>query len=574
MNTIPDDFLDRLRESVRIEDVVRARIPLKKAGSEYKGLCPFHSEKTPSFHVIPDKQFFHCFGCGASGDVVKFVKDFDKGGFLAAVKTLADLAGLPMPKAETYTPPAEEIRYFTVYEQAAAFYGHTLASDAPAQQYLTQRGIAASSVKQFGLGLAPDAWDSLSRFLMTRDHPADFLVSAGLSVQKDPKRPPFDRFRRRLMFPIQNRQGKVVAFGGRILPGHATTEHDDAPKYLNSPETERFQKSQMLYGLPQALPTLRKTNRATVVEGYTDVILLHQYGYTDAVAPLGTAFTETQMSLLWKIVDQIVVCFDGDAAGMRAAARCIDRVLPDLRAEKSLVIMMMDPGEDPASLMALGRQARWDQMRAAPVSILDFWMLIHRQTLAGSGHERAALMKTLLKDCDAIRDSDLRAFYKQDLKDRFYQARAPRFEKGKKQGSIGVGLGLPLPSPKINLDRVCCALLADLAHHPEWLEDGAELLGHLTFPSPHIDEIRARVVALAVKGLDKTEGDPYISQSQWIHQTLKELDLWQSDPIMPQLFLKATHDDYDQWNASCLKLQRSLEKGNARQKIKKMMALS
>jgi hypothetical protein len=246
-------------------------------------------------------------------------------------------------------------------------------------------------------------------------------------------------------------------------------------------------------------------------------------------------------------------------------------VLPDLRAEKSIVIMMMDPGEDPASLMASGRQGRWDQMQASPLSILDFWMLIHRQTLAGSGHERAALMKTLLKDCDAIRDPDLRAFYKQDLKDRFYQARAPRFEKGKKQGAIGVGLGLPLPSPKTNLDRVCCALLADLAHHPEWLEDGAELLGHLVFPSPNIDEIRARVVALAVKGLDKEDEDPYMNQSQWIHQALKNLDLWQSDSVMPQLFLKPTHDAYDQWNESCLKLQRSLQKLGVRQKIKNVM---
>lgn len=565
MVNIPDEFLERLRESVRIEDVIRARIPLKKAGQDYKGLCPFHQEKTPSFHVIPNKQFFHCFGCGASGDVIKFVKDFDKGGFLAAVKTLADVAGLPMPKADAPPPSAEETRYFALYEQASAFYHHTLASDGRVQQYLTQRGINAISVKHFFLGYAPDVWDALSRFLMTRDHRPHDMVEAGLCVQKDPNRPPFDRFRRRVMFPIHNRQGKIVAFGGRTLPGEALTDHADAPKYLNSPETEHFQKNRMLYGLFQALPTLRKTRRATVVEGYTDVILLHQNGYTDAVAPLGTAFTETQISLLWSVVDQIVVCFDGDAAGIRAAERCIQRILPDLRPEKSLTIMMMDAGEDPASLMAAGGQARWEQMQSRTLSILDFWMWIHRQTLAGSGHDRAALMKRLLADCDAIRDPDLKAFYKQDLRDRFYQARRAPLGLSKKQPFAARSDG-PLPSPKVNLDRACCALLADLAHHPEWLEDAAEILGHLTFPNPLIEDIRARVVKGAVQGLDNAADKPYMDQSPWIHQALKALELWNSDSVMPQLFLTPSHDVYDLWHESCLRLKRTLEHSRSRQK--------
>ncbi|MFM7630466.1 MAG: DNA primase [Alphaproteobacteria bacterium] len=564
MVAIPNEFLERLRESVRIEDVVRARIRLKKAGHDYKGLCPFHQEKTPSFHVIPHKQFFHCFGCGASGDVIKFVQDFDKGGFLAAVKTLADLAGLPIPKAEAPPPSAEETRYFTLYEQATAFYHHTLAGDAGGQRYLQQRGIHTASVKQFSLGLAPDAWDSLSRFLTTRDHRPHDMAEAGLCVQKDPKRPPFDRFRHRLMFPIHNRQGKVVAFGGRTLPGEALTEHADAPKYLNSPETEHFQKNRMLYGLFQALPTLRKTRRVTVVEGYTDVILLHQHGYTDAVAPLGTAFTEMQMTLLWSLVDQMVVCFDGDAAGMRAAERCIQRMLPDLRPEKSVAIMMMDAGEDPASLMAAGGQARWDQMQTNALSILDFWMRIHRQGLDGSGHERAALMKTLLGDCDAIRDPDLRAFYKQDIRDRFYQARTPPSRLLKKQ-TVGVVQG-PLPSPKGNLDRVCCALLADLAHHPEWLEDAAELLGHITFPNPAIEEIRAHLVDRAVQGVDKSPEQPYINPSEWIQNALQALELWKSDAVMPPLFLKPSHDVYNLWHESCLKLKRSLDMSQFRKK--------
>ena len=564
MVTLSDDFLERLRESVRIEDVIRARIPLKKAGHEYKGLCPFHTEKTPSFHVIPSKQFFHCFGCGASGDVIKFVKDFDKGGFLAAVKTLADLGGLTIPTAETAPAPAEDTRYFTLYEQASAFYQHTLASDGAAQRYLTQRGITPASVKHFSLGFAPDAWDALSRFLMTRDHRPHDLVDAGLCVQKDPNRPPFDRFRHRVMFPIQNRKGNIVAFGGRTLPGGGVTDHADAPKYLNSPETEHFQKNQMLYGLFQALPTLRKTRRATVVEGYTDVILLHQQGYSDAVAPLGTAFTETQMSILWFLVDQIVVCFDGDAAGMRAAERCIQRILPDLRPEKSIAIMMMDAGEDPASLMAAGGQARWDQMQNHPLSILDFWMRIHHQTLGGSGHQRAALMKQLLLDCDVIRDPDLKAFYKQDIRDRFYNIRTSRFNPSKQKPFAG--MGGPLPSPKANLDRICCALLADLAHHPEWLEDAAELLGHLTFPNPLIDGIRGRMVDMAVQGLDKTTDQPYINPSQWIQNALQALELWKSDAVMPQLFLKPSHDVYDLWHESCLKLKRSLDLSQSRQK--------
>jgi hypothetical protein len=221
----------------------------------------------------------------------------------------------------------------------------------------------------------------------------------------------------------------------------------------------------------------------------------------------------------------------------------------------------MDTGEDPASLMAAGGQARWDQMQNHALSILDFWMRLHQQTLAGSGHQRAALMKQMLRDCDVIRDPDLKAFYKQDIRDRFYRLRTSPLKKQ----PFGV-IGIPLPSPKNNLDRMCCALLADLAHHPEWIEDAAELLGHLTFPNPSIDEIRGRMVGMAAEGLDKTTDQPYINPSPWIQNALQALELWTSDPVMPQLFLKPSHDVYDLWHESCLKLKRSLALSQSRQK--------
>ena len=317
-------LLDDIRAAVDIVDLVSRFVNLRKAGSHWKGLCPFHAEKTPSFTVNPQKGIFHCFGCGVGGDAFGFVMRQDRLSFPEAVRALAKSTGVALPDERGATSGdsgREEL--IRVMELAGRFYVETLWKPAGerARAYLEQRGIDTEIARRFGLGYAPEGWESLLTFMKGEKVAEDALIAAGLAVARENRAGAYDRFRGRLLFPIRDLQGRVVAFGGRGFG-------DEQPKYLNSPETPLYTKGNLLYAADLARPTIQSQNRALLVEGYVDCIMAHQYGFTGTVAALGTAFTPAQLALLRRYCDEVVTFFDADAAGQKAAARAEELLEP------------------------------------------------------------------------------------------------------------------------------------------------------------------------------------------------------------------------------------------------------
>lgn len=343
MSRIPASFIDELMARTDIVEVINSRVPLKRAGHEFKACCPFHGEKTPSFTVSPAKQFFHCFGCGAHGTALGFLMDYEHLGFPEAVEELAGLAGLEVPR-ETGGPDGRP-DLFGVLDAAAAFYRRQLARHPAALEYLRGRGIGPEVAKRFGLGYAPDSWDALLRQLGGDAEARRTLVAAGLAIEREPDRL-YDRFRGRLMFPIRDARGRVIGFGGRVIG-------DGEPKYLNSPETPLFHKGRELYGLYEARHALREIPRLMVVEGYMDVVGLHQAGLTWAVATLGTSTTTEHLGRLFRVTSDVVFAFDGDRAGRQAAWRALENSLPALVEGRQVRFLFLPEGEDPDSLVRL-----------------------------------------------------------------------------------------------------------------------------------------------------------------------------------------------------------------------------
>ncbi|HET8552479.1 MAG TPA: DNA primase [Gammaproteobacteria bacterium] len=342
MARIPQSFIDELIARADIVEVVGNRVQLKKAGREFSACCPFHSEKTPSFTVSPQKQFYHCFGCGAHGTALGFLMDYDHLDFVEAVRQLAAQFGLEVP-TEAGTEKPKDAGLPELMSEAASFYREQLKSHPPAIDYLKGRGIDGKIAAEFGLGYAPGGWDTLAtRF--GRDAKAQKqLAAAGLVIQKDAGGF-YDRFRERIMFPIRDRRGRTIGFGGRVLD-------KGEPKYLNSPETELFHKGSELYGLFEARQALRDIPRLLVVEGYMDVIALAQHGIRYAVATLGTATTPYHLQRLFRITREIVFCFDGDRAGRAAAWRALETTLPEVREGRQVRFLFLPEGEDPDSLV-------------------------------------------------------------------------------------------------------------------------------------------------------------------------------------------------------------------------------
>jgi len=347
---IPQKFIDDLLDRVDIVEVIDRRVKLKKTGKNFSACCPFHDEKTPSFSVNPGKQFYYCFGCGAGGNALGFLMDYERLEFPEAVESLAQTVGLQVPKEELrpgQTPPQDTNRpILEQLEQAARFYEHSLRKHSEAKRavaYLKGRGLSGEIARAFRVGFAPPGWDNL---LQTADNDAQQikrLTDGGMLVTNDRGRT-YDRFRDRIVFPILDARGRVIAFGGRVLG-------DDKPKYLNSPETPVFHKSRELYGLYQARKSERSLNRIVVVEGYMDVIALAQYGIGYAVATLGTATSEAHMERLFRHVPEVVFCFDGDEAGRKAAFRALESTLPVMQDGRQARFLFLPDGEDPDSLV-------------------------------------------------------------------------------------------------------------------------------------------------------------------------------------------------------------------------------
>ena len=345
---IAKHFIDDLLARANIVEVVERVVQLKKAGRDFQGLCPFHTEKSPSFTVSPEKQFYHCFGCGAHGSAIGFLMNHDGLGFVEAVEDLAGMLGLDV-QYETAGPVAPAADYsglYQVMDEAQQLYARLLREHparARAVDYLKGRGLTGAVAKRFGIGYAPPGWDALVSALATDPARRKLLIEAGLAVEKDNDRF-YDRFRDRVMFPIRDRRGRCIAFGGRIID-------EGEPKYLNSPETPIFHKRQELYGLDQVLRRGKRPERVLIVEGYMDVVALGQFGVDNAVATLGTATTGEQIEQLYRHVSEIVFCFDGDAAGRRAAWRALETALPLLQEGRRAGFLFLPQGHDPDSLV-------------------------------------------------------------------------------------------------------------------------------------------------------------------------------------------------------------------------------
>ncbi|MZR63584.1 DNA primase [Alcanivorax sp. DP30] len=352
MARIPDNFIQDLLARTDLVELIDARVPLKKTGRNYSACCPFHQEKTPSFTVAPDKQFYYCFGCGAKGNAVGFLMEYEHMSFPEAVKQLASQAGMEVPESrpETAADRQRKDRLQSLYDllgRAEHFYTQQL-RQAPEKQsavnYLKNRGLSGEIAKRFALGFAPPGFDNLITGLSLTEATLEQALTAGLLVRRDDTGRVYDKFRDRIIFPIRDTRGRTIGFGGRLLG-------DGKPKYLNSPETPVFHKGQELYGLWEWRQSRDRSERLYVVEGYMDVIALHQYGVPNVVATLGTATTEEHAHKLFRQVDEVILCFDGDKAGVRAAWRALESLLPALDDGKQVRFLFLPDGEDPDTLV-------------------------------------------------------------------------------------------------------------------------------------------------------------------------------------------------------------------------------
>ena len=361
---IPESFIQDLLARVDIVDLVDSYVPLKKAGANYSACCPFHNEKTPSFTVSPSKQFYHCFGCGAHGTAIGFVMEYQGLGFVDAIKDLAGRAGMVVPESEGGQARQEnggQLRALVeIMARAAQYYKEQLKRSPKAIEYCKKRGLTGEIAARYGMGYAPDGWQNLQAVFP--DYNADALKAAGLVIENEAGRR-YDRFRDRLMIPIINQKGEIIAFGGRVID-------QGEPKYLNSPETPLFEKGRELFGLPQARQALRETNTAIVTEGYMDVIALAQNGVGNALATLGTATTPTHVQKLLRQVDRIVFCFDGDNAGRKAAWRALENALEALADNKQIGFVFLPAEHDPDSFIRAHGKAAFDReiTQATPLS--------------------------------------------------------------------------------------------------------------------------------------------------------------------------------------------------------------
>jgi DNA primase len=420
-------FLDELRERVTISEVIGRRVTWdrKKTNTgrgDYWACCPFHGEKSPSFHCEDRKGRYHCFGCGVSGDHFRFLMELDGVPFNEAVQQIADIAGvsLPAPDPETERRERERHNLFDVMELATRFFQDQLqaASGARARAYLRDRGLTGRTIETFRLGFATDSRNALKEFLASKGVAKEQIEACGLVVHGPDVPVSYDRFRDRIMFPILSSREKVIAFGGRAMS-------PDAPaKYLNSNETELFSKGQVLFNFARARRALQGADGAgtvIVVEGYMDVIALAQAGVENAVAPLGTALTESQLQLLWKMAPVPVLCFDGDQAGMRAASRAVDLALPALKPGQSLRIALLPDGKDPDDLVKVEGRAPFDKVIAEARALVDMvWLRETSGTSFDTPEKRAELESRLKQITQVIADESVRRHYQQDMRDRQY----------------------------------------------------------------------------------------------------------------------------------------------------------
>ncbi|WP_417319758.1 DNA primase [Emcibacter sp.] len=538
------DFLEEIRSRLPVSEVVGRKVRLVRKGREHSGLCPFHNEKTPSFTVNDDKAFYHCFGCGAHGDIIRFVTETEGLSFPEAVERLAAQAGLPMPE---YTPEdrvktEKRKNLYDVMEAACHWYQSQLRTRAGKQglDYLLRRGLSEPTIRDFRLGYAPDGRTALKDAMLARDGiTEDMLVEAGLLIrpEADPHDQPgtqkesYDRFRHRVMFPITDRQGRVVAFGGRALSSEAKA------KYLNSPETPLFHKGRLLYNLAGARKAAYDQGRVLVAEGYMDVIALAQAGFQYAVAPLGTAVTEEQIGELWRLAPEPILCFDGDRAGLKAAERVVERALPLLKPGHSLRFIYLPEGEDPDSFVQGHGAGAFGELleKGRPLATV-LWEMLIRATPAETPEQRAGLQQNIQQTLSEIKNETIRGYYQNDFRkrlekhlgeeilpenlssgmgrqrdsgeNRYGGAGKSRTWKGRgaaKEPSYGVRTLSDTARGKtggrvlLDLERL---MILTVLNHPWLLEQHHEELAICDFESQELDKLRNEIIRISLRDSD------------------------------------------------------------------------
>ena len=513
--TLSTAWLDELRARTVLSAVITPTVKLIRAGREWKACCPFHNEKTPSFTVNDDKGFYHCFGCGAHGDAIRFLTDQRGMQFMDAVKELAAKAGMevpaPDPKAKERAERAASLT--DVMGAVQRWYAEQLngLAGADAREYLKRRGIDSAAAERFGLGLAPDSRNALKRALAHLGE--EQLVETGMLIRPE-EGETYDRFRGRLMFPIRDARGWVIAFGGRILG-------EGEPKYLNSPDTPLFDKGRTLYNLDLAGPASRTARRLIVVEGYMDVIGLDRAGIAEVVAPNGTAVTETQLERMWRLDPSPILCFDGDSAGRKAAIRAATRALPLLGPERTLRFVELPPGQDPDDVVRSGGKDAFEALvaRAEPLDA-RLWRHEAGDAPLTTPEARAGLRQRLVDHAASIGDPALRQLYRDQWLQRFETEIAPRRSFAPRQqrqrGSFQKGRWTP-PDPPVG-DRARAiaafgidaptarALILGFAYFPEALPAHCEQLASLPIADRRTARLRDEMVEAAFSGaaLDQT----------------------------------------------------------------------
>lgn len=506
--SLSPQFLDELRSRTLLSALIGRTTKLQKAGREFRACCPFHNEKSPSFYVNDDKAFYHCFGCGAHGDAIRWMTDQRGLPFMDAVKELAQAAGMELPAMDPRSAEkAEQAKGLHDAMKAAAdwFEAQLGGLDGgEAVALLKRRGITDQARRDFGLGFAPDSRGKLKEAL--KDYGNPILVETGLLISVEGKEP-YDRFRGRLMIPIRDPRGRTIAFGGRIIG-------DGEPKYLNSPETPLFDKGRTLYNLDRAAPASRKTGRVLVVEGYMDVIALAQAGFGEAVAPLGTALTEAQLERLWRLSDIPILCFDGDSAGQKAAMRAAHRALPMLAPGRSLAFVTLPEGVDPDDMVRMKGPAAFEELLRTPEPLVDrLWAHELAAEPLNTPEQKAGLKMRLNEIAQSIADKNVSIEYQAEFRRRFddlyARVREPfrAFQPGPKRKP---GQKWKAPDPPVGevakgvratgIDRILAkAVLAGLIRHPAEIARHMEVLGSLKLADGALGRLFEAVVDLAVE---------------------------------------------------------------------------
>jgi len=524
------NFLDELRIRSPIADVVGRSVKLIRRGREFTGLCPFHNEKSPSFTVSEEKGFYHCFGCGAHGDVITFVMEKEGLSFPEAVERLANDAGLEMPQWTPQDKEREKARagLVDVNEAAALWFKDQLYSTRgkTALEYVKHRGLNPKTCQDFLMGFAPPGRSLLKQALQAKGFDEDLAVEAGLLIKPDDGGESYDRFRNRLMFPIRDRRGRFIAFGGRAM------DKDAPAKYLNSPETPLFHKGTTLYNIDMAQKPARENAQIIVGEGYMDVIAMSEGGFPNAVAPLGTAMTEDQLRLLWRMAPEPLLCFDGDKAGVRAAMRAAERALPLLKPGYSLRFALLPDGEDPDTLIRAQGAGSFEQIleQATPLAQLIWDHHAARADLS-TPERRAVLVKDVMGQVRQIENATVKRFYEEEMRARldklFGRGQAPKPQTSWNKSSYGRGRGgrqrgisqggassflkaSALAKPETAESRTSSLerlILAMCINHPELLHRHYEDLAGLHFHNALVDKARAGLLSLSAQRDDLERDD-------------------------------------------------------------------